>query len=93
MQTPLCTAKNLECVSRIKVKKLACFQQCSGILITSYDQEDVEDRPINVVNSLVDKLAAYLSGKLSYYLKNMPTEFKGFFYLSLLDLYIHSFKS
>ena len=61
---PLCSPDQLECVKNILVDNSGCLKQCSGLLVTSYDQ----DRFLN--------LADYLSSK--YYYKNMIQEYKGF---------------
>ena len=40
-QTPLCTASNLECLSNVKVDNQNCLQKCSGLMVTSYDQQEI----------------------------------------------------
>jgi len=75
-KTQLCTAEDLDCVSSIKVDKednSECFQQCSGILITSYNQKKIDDRISNVVREMID----YIS-KTSYILQNLAEQFIGF---------------
>ena len=67
-QTPLCTEEHLDCVSSIKVENSNCLQQCSGIIVTSYDQQDIEDKFI--------KLVEYMS-KGSYDFRNIGKEFQG----------------
>ena len=43
-QTPLCTEEHFDCVSSTKVDDSDCLQQCSGLIVTSYDQQDIEDK-------------------------------------------------
>ena len=69
LQTQLCTEEKLDCVSNLKVDNSDCLQQCSGVLVTSYDQQDIED--ISKKN-----LIKYISGK-SPFLKDMRKEFQG----------------
>ena len=61
---PLCSPEQLKCVKNIHVDNSGCFKQCSGLLVTSYDQ----DRFFN--------LADYMSSKISF--RNMIKEYKGF---------------
>ena len=68
-QTPWCSTKeNLDCVSSIKVKTSDCLQQCSGILVTSYEQQEIEDT--------VSKLAKYMIAK-SWDFKNLANDIEG----------------
>ena len=67
-QTALCTEEHLDCVSNIKVDNSDCLQQCSGIVVTSYDQQDIEDKFI--------KLVEYMS-RGSYDFRNIGKEFQG----------------
>ena len=64
IQMPLCSPDQLECVKNILVDNSGCLKQCSGLLVTSYDQ----DRLLN--------LADYMSSKYSF--RNMIQEYKGF---------------
>ena len=53
-QTPWCSTKeNLDCVSSIKVNTSDCLQQCSGILVTSLN----EDRLSNMMSKMVEMLS------------------------------------
>lgn len=74
----MCSSKHLDCVSSIKIEKSECLEQCSGTLVTSYEEQEIEDRPLNLVNTLVDKLSKYMSVKLPYGLGRMPVEFQGY---------------
>ena len=68
-QTPWCSTKeNLDCVSSIKVNTSDCLQQCSGILVTSYEQQEIEDT--------VSKLAKYMIAK-SWDFKNLANDIEG----------------
>ena len=61
----MCMADNLNCVSQIKVNDSACLQICSGLLVTSYNQEEIEDRLSNVIDTLtMDVLLEEMTGKL-----------------------------
>ena len=75
----MCSSKHLvDCVSSIKIDNSECSQQCSGILVTSFDEQEIEDRPLNLVNTLVVRLAKYMSEKLPYDFGQMSKEFQGF---------------
>ena len=67
----MCTAKHFDCISSIKVDYSKCLQQCSGTLITSYNQEEYEDETM-------DNLVKYMSEKGKYYFANMANEFHGY---------------
>ena len=73
---PLCSPEQLKCVKNIHVDNSGCFKQCSGLLVTSYDQ----DRFLN--------LADYMSSKYSF--GNMIQEYKGFFKICFIALYFFS---
>ena len=74
-QIPICTAEELDCASKVKINDAECLQQCSGILVTSYDQDELEERS----NIGFKNLAEYLSQKDLYGgLTNMAEEFQGF---------------
>ena len=70
---PLCLAEKLECVSNIMIDKSDCLQQCSGLLVTSYDQQDIENGVLNLVD--------YLNSKVYYqskeYRKDVSAKVKG----------------
>ena len=70
---PLCIAEKLECVSNIMIDKSDCLQQCSGLLVTSYDQQDIENGVLNLVD--------YLNSKVYYksqeYRKDISAKVKG----------------
>ena len=75
----MCSSKlQVDCVSSIKIDNSECFQQCSGILVTSFDEQEIEDRPLNLVNTLVGKLANYMGQKLPLDFGHMALEFEGF---------------
>ena len=73
----MCTAEQLQCVSSIKVDKSECLQQCSGLLVTSFDKNEIEDRPVEIANALVDKLTKFMS-ESHYLFQDMAKNFKGF---------------
>lgn len=75
----MCSLKHfVDCVSSIKIDNSECLQQCSGILVTSFEEQEIEDRPLNLVNTLVDKLSKYMSEKLPYDFGQMSKEFQGY---------------
>ena len=53
LQYPLCLADQLNCVSSIKVDTSGCLQQCTGILVTSYDQKKIEDGLLIAVDQII----------------------------------------
>ena len=83
-QSPLCTAEDLDCVSRIKDDKednSECLQQCSGMLVTSYAD--------NQFSNVVQEMIEYMSRKNSDF-ENMAKEFQGSF-ITFFVLFIHYF--
>ena len=78
-QSPLCTAEDLDCVSSIKVDNKdnsECLHQCSGILVTSYDQKKIDDRLSNAVSGIIE----YMSKNFyDFYDRHMAEQFKGSF--------------
>ena len=79
-QSPLCTAEDLDCVSRIKDDKednSECLQQCSGMLVTSYAD--------NQLTNVVQEMIQYLTRKKDF--ENMAKEVQG----SLLAIFVFSF--
>ena len=66
----------MDCVSRIKVDSSDCLQQCSGLLVTSYDQQEIEYD----LDFRFSKLAEYFSRKDFGQHRNMANEFKGSFF-------------
>ena len=71
LQTQLCTRKDLDCLSSINVESLDCLPQCSGILVTSYTNQNIEDR--------FKKLVEYLRGKSNDYIdtEDISEKFQG----------------
>ena len=72
LQNPLCTSENLDCISNIKVDNSDCVPKCSGILVTSYEQRDAEEKLTNVEKRMIE----YMSNKVLY-LEKMANEFQG----------------
>ena len=60
----------MNCISSIKAidTGIDCLHQCSGVLVTSYDKEEIQDRPLNLINKLIEKLNMD---------KDVVAEFKG----------------
>ena len=59
----MCLGEKLECVSNLKVDFSDCLQQCSGVLITSYEAKELHDRVSNLamkVGEMADMLYWYL---------------------------------
>ena len=61
----------MDCVRNLNFNSTDCLQQCSGMLITSYDI-DIE----NTIYSKLSKMTEYMSKK-SFYFRDMGKEFKG----------------
>ena len=70
IQTSLCSAKDLDCISSIKVDSSDCHHQCSGILVTSYEQNEIE--------SFADKMIEFMM-KDNYKFNAIGSEFQGFY--------------
>ena len=71
------TEEHLYCVSGIKIDNSDCLQQCSGIIVTSYDQEDEQEDKSDI---RFKKLVEYMSGSGNMYFnyfKNMAEVFQG----------------
>ena len=78
----LCSSKNQDCVSSIKAESSEFLQECSGILVISYEQQEIEDMHTKLAQNLLDKLTQYLSNSgLSYYFGNMANEVQGFVHI------------
>ena len=54
---PLCIGEKLECVSNITIEKSDCLQQCSGLKVISYEQQDIENGILNLVDFLTSKIS------------------------------------
>ena len=72
-----------KCVSNIKVENSSCLKQCSGVIVTSYEQNNIVDPFIDIYGKL-SKLSDYL---LDYIKRNdyrpgtvgeIKNQFKGF---------------
>ena len=64
----LCTHENLACVSNIPIVRGECFEQCSGISVTSFDQHEIVSEIAELVNYLREKF---------YDLRNLHKDIKG----------------
>ena len=62
------TEEHLYCVSGIKIDNSDCLQQCSGIIVTSYDELDID-------NTFTKLVKSYCKG--SHFLKKMAKELQG----------------
>ena len=65
----MCTEESYDCVSSINIDNFVCLPQCSGLIVTSYDQHEIEDRLSNVVNKMLQHI---------YDLKKHKNEYQGF---------------
>ena len=76
-QLPLCTPVQMKCISEIiaNIETSDCLPQCSGLLVTSYRSEQIQNPITTAMNSLISKLTDYLSIKV-WSLENMASEFK-----------------
>ena len=71
-----CT-EHLDCVTSIKIEKSECFHQCSGVLVTSFDQQDEQEDRSDI---RFKKLVEYMSRSGDYFLdyfKDMAKVFQG----------------
>ena len=48
----MCTPKQMICVEKIEIDDSRCMHQCSGLLVTSYDQEDIENLDIKILYTM-----------------------------------------
>ena len=65
----LCTQEELKWIQDIEVDSSKCLEQCSGILVTSYKQQEIENEK-SFFNTFILKLT-------NHFVKNDPNEFKG----------------
>ena len=73
LQTPLCTEHHLDCISSIKIDKSDCFQQCSGMLVTSYEQMEIENKMSRFANEMIEFMM-----EENYAFRKSANKFKGF---------------
>ena len=64
-KSPLCTASNLQCISSIKVDTSNCLQQCSGLMVTSYDQQEIINRQDIKILKIAKELSSILYNELN----------------------------
>ena len=76
LQTSLCTEEHIDCVSGIKIDNSDCLQQCSGIFVTGYDQQDEQEDKSDI---RFKKLVEFMD-KTSYTFRDsdMAKVFQGF---------------
>ena len=70
-QIPICTPDKRHCVENIGIEDTGCLQRCSGLLVTSYTEEDI--------TTFFSMLASYMVRKEASKHEDMATakEFKG----------------
>ena len=73
LQTPLCSPEHLDCITSIKYNSSDCLQKCSGMQVTSYDKQDIEDRG----NVGFMKLVEYLRDRDGGTFYDISSVFKG----------------
>ena len=67
----------MECVRNVTIDNTSCLQHCSGLLVTSYTQKDIENHELKKeLNNLVSKLSTYFNEKTGIY-KDMENSLKG----------------
>ena len=78
---PLCTPDQMGCIREIttNINTSDCLHQCSGLLVTSYRSEQIQNPITLAMNALISKLTDYLSISV-YTLENMASEFKGIYH-------------
>ena len=65
---PLCTQEKLQCVKNISIDESGCLHKCSGLLVTSFDHENIE--------SFLPNLAEYMKSYDNFF-QTMRKELKG----------------
>ena len=65
--------ENKECLRNITIEDTDCFQQCSGLLVTSFRGEEIENHELP---NLISMLASYFGEKMNTF-KDMEESFKG----------------
>ena len=72
-QIPICTPEKNDCLRNTTIEDTDCFQQCSGILVTSYRGEEIENYELP---NFISMLGAYFGEKMNTF-KDMEESFKG----------------
>ena len=75
---PLCTFKEMECIKNIDIDEYKCLQECSGLLVTSYDQNEIENSVLSLILSRITELTDYMKEKV-YPLEKIKEDIKGIF--------------
>ena len=73
IKVPTCTREQLKCVGEIPMDSSNCLQKCSGMLVTSYTQHDIENQELP---KLVSMFAAYFGQKMNTF-EDMEEAFQG----------------
>ena len=82
----MCTPEKLYCVKDLRVDNAKCLPECSGMLVTSYTEKEIENHELP---RLVTMMSKYFSEKLS--LNDMEQSLKKGMYrllLAIIDVYI-----
>ena len=59
IQAELCTAKDIQCISNIREDNSECLQKCSGLQVTSSNEQELEDTVTNLIKYLIEKQYSY----------------------------------
>ena len=73
---PLCTFKEMECIKNIDIDEYKCLQEFSGLLVTSYDQNEIEDSVLSLILSRITELTDYMK-EIEYKFYKIKEDIKG----------------
>ena len=71
----MCTLENLDCLLRIPIDNSSCFQQCSGTIVTNYDQEGISDS----LKPQFLKILDFIKRSAYYYNEDWEKEYQGYY--------------
>ena len=43
-QIPVCTSEKMACISNVTINGPKCYKKCSGLIVTSYTEHEMEDK-------------------------------------------------
>ena len=71
IQDPVCSTKDLACVSKINIDASNCLSPCSGLIVTSFSKSEPTK---NLEALLFEEITAYNNYTKTY---PLPTDLKG----------------
>ena len=86
----MCTPDKFECIENIEVDISQCLEKCSGKLITSYDQREIENEK-SFLNTFIQKQMNYFGSPFSDKFKGLLKTIFNSFICHLLILYLLEF--